>query len=130
MCDAVQRDAVRRDAAWLPTALVKTSTSLGPRDLETVRNQCAVHTVHEESRRRGDRDGGGSQVKAEALDEGHASRSVSHARRGVPHPDGACLLVYGAQVWSSEAVVDGEGEGHAGPCRGTGSGEGQMLGLD
>lgn len=43
---------------------------------------------------------------------------------------GACLLVYGAQVWSSETVVDGEGEGHAGPCRGTGSGEGHMLGLD
>ena len=35
-----------------------------------------------------------------------------------------------AQAWKSEAVVNGEGEGHADPCRGTGSGEGQMLGLD
>ena len=43
---------------------------------------------------------------------------------------GLCLLVCGAQVWSSEAVVDDEGEGHAGPCRGTRSGEGRMLGLD
>ena len=85
---------------------------------------------------------GGSQVKTEALDEGHTSRSVSHAS-GVCHVQtgrvegfpvwasklGACLLVCGAQMWSLEAVVDGEGEGHAGPCRGTGSGEGRMLGL-
>ena len=32
---------------------------------------------------------------------------------------GLCLLVCGAQVWSSEAVVDDEGEGHAGPRRWT-----------
>jgi hypothetical protein len=36
-----------------------------------------------------------------------------------------CLLAYGVQMWSSEAVVDGEGEGQAGLCRGTGSGEGR-----
>ena len=41
-----------------------------------------------------------------------------------------CFLACGAQAWKSEAVVGGEGEGHAGPCRGTGSGEGRMLGLD
>lgn len=41
-----------------------------------------------------------------------------------------CLLACGAEAWSSEAVIDDEGEGHAGSCRWTGSGEGLMLGLD
>ena len=41
-----------------------------------------------------------------------------------------CFLACGAQAWKSEAVVSGEGEGHAGSCRWTGSGEGRMLGLD
>ena len=36
-----------------------------------------------------------------------------------------CLLTYDAQVWSSETMVNGEGEGQAGSCRGTGSGEGR-----
>lgn len=46
-------DCKCRDVAWLPAARkVKASGGSGPRDLETVRNQCAVHTirVHEESR--------------------------------------------------------------------------------
>jgi len=36
-----------------------------------------------------------------------------------------CLLACGVQVLSSEAMVDGEGGGQAGPCRWTWSGEGR-----
>ena len=39
-----------------------------------------------------------------------------------------CLFACGARVWSSETVVDDEGEGQAGPCRWTGSGEERMPG--
>jgi len=35
----------------------------------------------------------------------------------------------GAQVWSLEVVVGGEGEGQTGLCRWTESDEGRMLGL-
>jgi hypothetical protein len=35
-----------------------------------------------------------------------------------------CRLPCGVQVWSMGTVVDSEGEGHAGSCRWTGSGEG------
>jgi hypothetical protein len=41
-----------------------------------------------------------------------------------------CLLACGVQVWSIGMVLDDEGEGHAGSCRWTGSGEGRELGLD
>jgi hypothetical protein len=34
------------------------------------------------------------------------------------------------QVWSTGMVVDNEGEGHAGSCRWTGSGEGRELALE
>jgi hypothetical protein len=40
------------------------------------------------------------------------------------------LSLCGAQVWSLETVVNGEGKGHAGSCRWTGSSEGRALGLD
>jgi hypothetical protein len=36
-------------------------------------------------------------------------------------------LACGVQVWSTVMVVDGKGEGHAGSCRCTGSGEGRSA---
>ena len=41
-----------------------------------------------------------------------------------------CRLACGVQVWSTETVVDVEGEGHAGLCRWAGNNEGRVLGLD
>jgi len=41
-----------------------------------------------------------------------------------------CRSTCGVQVWSTGTVVDGWGEGHAGSCWWTGSGEGRVLGLD
>jgi hypothetical protein len=50
-------------------------------------------------------------------------------KRGVSLGCATCLLACGVQVWSSKAVVNDEGEGQAGLCRWTKSGEGQMSGL-
>jgi hypothetical protein len=40
-----------------------------------------------------------------------------------------CFLACGMQVWSTEAVVDDEGEGQVRPCQWTMSGGGQTLRL-
>jgi hypothetical protein len=42
----------------------------------------------------------------------------------------SCLSVYDLQVCSTGTVVDDEGEGHAGSCRWTESGERRALGHD
>jgi ribosomal protein S9 len=41
-----------------------------------------------------------------------------------------CLLICGEQVWSTDTVVNVEGDGHVSSCRWTRSGEGRALGLD
>jgi hypothetical protein len=41
-----------------------------------------------------------------------------------------CWSTCDVQVWSTGTVVDGWGEGHAGSCWWTESGEGRVLGLD
>jgi hypothetical protein len=41
-----------------------------------------------------------------------------------------CWSTCGVQVWSIGMMFDGWGEGHAGSCWWTGSGEGRVLGLD
>jgi hypothetical protein len=41
-----------------------------------------------------------------------------------------CRSTCGVQVWSTWTVVDDEGEGHAGPCRWTRSGEEREMELD
>jgi hypothetical protein len=41
-----------------------------------------------------------------------------------------CLSPCGIQVWSTGMVINDEGEGHAGLCRWTESGEGWVLGID
>lgn len=41
-----------------------------------------------------------------------------------------CPLTCGVQVWSSETMVDNEGEGHMGLCRWIRSSEEWTLGLD
>jgi hypothetical protein len=41
-----------------------------------------------------------------------------------------CQLTCGVQVWITGIVVDNEGEDHAGSCRWTRSGKGQVMGFD
>jgi hypothetical protein len=41
-----------------------------------------------------------------------------------------CRSVCGVQVWSTDTVIDDEGEGHVGLCRWTESGEVRALVLD
>ena len=102
---------IQRDVAWLPAALVKASTSSGPRDLETVRSLCAVHTVHEESRRRGDRDRGDPKsrwrlwMRDTRRDRLVTPGGVYYVQMGRvdgfpvwASKPGACLLVCDAQV--------------------------------